>query len=100
MDDDAGSDMPKDYIDVVNSIEVFVRQADLYLKASPPQFDAILHHLLLFGEMWEGPPDLSKWGVKGYGGQGQCSANQWRSYFDQDVLWAPDFVSLISRYSD
>ncbi|CAE7554198.1 unnamed protein product [Symbiodinium necroappetens] len=97
--DTAATTIPSDFWAVAHRIDLSVRVATRYLETYPSSFDAILHHIVGFGDMWKGPPELRAWGLKD-ARHGSCSLESWRHFFDEEVFWAPDFVTLMSRYQD
>ena len=97
--DAAAKTIPPDFWAVADKISSQAFSASLYFNAKPPDFSAILHHVVGFGDMWKGPPELHAWGSTD-AQHGSCSLESWRRFFDERVVWAPDFVTLMSRYQD
>jgi len=93
------SGLPRDFEGVSFLVDKFATSAEEYFYVAPPSFSAILHHVVLFGDMWTGPPELSAWGGP-LSGPGDCTIDSWREFFDANVFWSPDFVSLATRYQE
>ncbi|CAE7384099.1 unnamed protein product, partial [Symbiodinium sp. KB8] len=53
--DTAATTIPSDFWAVAHRIDLSVRVATRYLETYPSSFDAILHHIVGFGDMWKGP---------------------------------------------
>ncbi|CAE7234749.1 unnamed protein product [Symbiodinium necroappetens] len=97
--DTSATTIPSDFWAVVDLIDGGVRHAEDYFASYPADFSAVLHHVVSFGDMWKGPPELHAWGLED-ARHGSCSLASWRDFFDEHVFWAPDFVTLMSRYQD
>eukprot|EP00928_Gymnodinium_smaydae_P074047 TRINITY_DN57138_c0_g1_i1.p1 TRINITY_DN57138_c0_g1~~TRINITY_DN57138_c0_g1_i1.p1 ORF type:complete len:370 (-),score=34.21 TRINITY_DN57138_c0_g1_i1:180-1289(-) len=96
-DAEAGDSQPKDYESVTRDIDDFASSAEGFYRDQPEDFSSILHHVVTFGEMWAGPPELSSWGADAQH-SGACTLGDWQAYFAKNVVWAPDFVTLTQRF--
>ena len=47
--------IPADFWAVVDTIDSGAETAEAYFQSRPPDFSAILHHVVSFGDMWKGP---------------------------------------------
>ncbi|CAE7382865.1 HERC2 [Symbiodinium necroappetens] len=97
--DTSATTIPSDFWAVVHSIDDAVRRVEDYRQNNPTEFSEILHLVVSFGDLWKGPPELHAWGLED-ARHGNCSLASWRDFFDEHVFWAPDFVTLMSRYQD
>ncbi|CAE7876439.1 HERC2 [Symbiodinium microadriaticum] len=97
--DTSATTIPSDFWAVVPSIDDAVRRVEDYRQNNPTEFSEMLHLVVSFGDLWKGPPELHAWGLED-ARHGNCSLESWRDFFDEHVFWAPDFVTLMSRYQD
>lgn len=91
---------PRDVAFVTAEIDAFAASAEGFAHDQPQDFSAVLHHVILFGEMWTGPPELTTWGAGLAPHAGPCRLTDWQAYFSKEVVWAPDFVTLTRRFQE
>lgn len=82
----ASTALPDEWWLLARKLDFFAEIARSFWATTPLDFSAILHHVVVFGEMWNKPlhPEAGE---------------VWREFYAKNIFFAPDFASLLSRYA-